>query len=158
MGAAKLLSLGVYQAVAEIHLGTEGPEALEVKIDGAAADDTATGKGHLGFLVLAQERTQQVVGGANLLHILVIQNQAVDGGAVDANRVRVHPLNHGADVADGIQHDVDVADIGEIVDENCFVGHDGGCQDGERGILRAANLHFADQSVAALYDVLFHDL
>ena len=153
--AAQAVGLHTDHTVFHRVLRAEGYKRLEVLVDGARAEITAAGHGHGGFAETAQQRAQKIIRGAHLARKLVGHTCGGDMGCVDLQRVLVDDAHMRAHGAEDVHRGTDVADIGQVLDHTFTACKNGGRQDGDRRIFRAADLDFAHQRFTAVNDKLF---
>ncbi len=79
---------------------------------------------------------------------------AVDGGAVVG--ASVAEFDFGAHGGEQVARGLDVADLGNIFEDDGLVGEQGGGHAGQRGIFRAADADGAQQRLSAADDELVH--
>ncbi len=78
------------KAALGVHLHAQGPEALQVLVDGAgAAEVAASGQRHVRPAEAAQQRAQHVVGGAAAAGALIGDPTVAQAGTVDFHGVGV---------------------------------------------------------------------
>ncbi len=53
---------------------------------------------------------------------------------------------------------LDVADLGDVFEDDFFFGEDGGGHAGERGVLGAGDFDGSEKGVSAAYNELVHDV
>ncbi len=139
--------------------GAHGFEALDVEIDGAAADGAAAGHGDAGDAGAGDERAEDERAGAHGLDDLVFGDGVGEHGALDAGAVlgaAVAELDLGAHGDEELALGLDVADLGDVFEDDLVFGEDGGGHAGERGVLGAGDFDGAEQRVAAADDELVH--
>lgn len=64
--------------------------------------------------------------------------------------VPVYALYHCADIAQSIQHDVDIPHIRQIIYGHCLIRHNGRCKNCERCILGTTDLYFPYDRISPL--------
>ena len=135
-------------------LGAERLKALEVKVDGAVADDAAAGAGDLGHLLAAEEGTQHADGGSHLADDLVggLGPDLLGADLDDA----AGPLHLGAELAEDGEHVMDVAQVGDAVDDAFLLGEEGGREDREGGVLGTSDADIAFEAAASVNEYLIH--
>ena len=131
------------------HVSAQQAEALDVLVDGTGREGTAAGQGHMALAVTAQLCAQQIVAGTHLADKLGVGLTVGHVGTVDLHHAGLCPLDGGAHGAHDVKQDPDVGDIGNIFDP-AFAGDKQCCgQDGDHGVLRAGDDHFALQRRSA---------
>ena len=138
-------------------LRTHGAEALDMLVDGSDAEVAAAGHGHGGLAEAAQQRAQQVVAGANAAHQVKGRGGGVDMAAVDLHRVAVQHPDIGPQLLQNGKQQRYVADLGDILNAADPVHQQGGGDDGNGGVFRAADGDFAHQRAAAMDDILIQN-
>ena len=68
----------------------------------------------------------------------------------------VYSFNHSSDLCDRVQQQIDITYIRQVADNNWFAGQDRCGDQGKRGILGAADVHYASQRFSASDEILFH--
>ena len=131
------------------HVRAQQAEALDVLVDGTGREGTAAGQGHMAPAVTAKLGTQQVVAGAHLADQIGVGLAVGHIRAVDLHHAGLGPVNGGTHGAHDVQQDADVGDIGDIFDPALAGNKQCGGQDGDHGVLRAGNDHFALQRRSA---------
>ena len=111
MLAAKSLRRNANPSVDKFHLSAECREALQMLVYGALSDITAARHRHIRPPVLAEQGADQIIRGANPLHILRFHRERRDGFAVDAHGVRVKTRHFRPDLPDCLQHHIDIPDV-----------------------------------------------
>ena len=122
-----------------------------------AAKIAASGHGNLRLPETAQQGTDQIIGGANLPGHVVVGPGGVDAAAVDLHRVAVDAADTGTQVLQDFQAKGNVGDLGDVFDAADAVHQKGGGDDGNSGILCAADLYFSKQGFSALYNIFRQD-
>ena len=125
-------------------------------VNGSASDGATAGKRNLRALILSKKCTNEVIGCADLAHMLIFHGHCVDIPSIDPYCVPVGPLHLSAQVPDRIQQCVDIAYIRQVLDHHILIGHDGRRQDPQSRIFCSADGHVSHQGVAALHNILFH--
>ena len=77
----------------------------------------------------------------------------MDMGAVDLHRVGIDGTDTGAQLLQNFQAHSHIGDLGDIFNTAHAVYQQCGGDDRDRGILGAADLHFAKQGLTALYNI-----
>ena len=80
------------------YLCSQCPEALDMLVDGPAANIAASGKGNLGTLILTQKSAYKIIGGADLTDIFIVNGYFFYIACVNLNSVSVNPFNPCADL------------------------------------------------------------
>ena len=157
--AVQALGAGFEVAVLLGDGGAHVFQALDVQVDGTAADGAAAGHGDARHAGAGDERAEHERTGAHGLDDLVLgdgvgEGAAADGGAVlGARRSRLDLRAHGGEqLALGL----DVADLGNVFEDDLVFGEDGGGHAGQRRVLCAGDADGADQRIAAANDEFIH--
>ena len=153
--AAQPIRLGDDVPVVHLHLRTERPEPLEVKIDGARSPGAAAGQGNARFSESGEKRPQDVEGGAHLAHDLVGRLMARERRRVDGKRPRSF-LYGRPEVLQKAYHGPDVSEVRHRGKATLPRSEEKGGKDRQDGILRAGDLDAAGERPSALDDELFH--
>jgi hypothetical protein len=139
--------------------GAHGFEALDVEVDGAAADGASAGHGDAGDAGARDERAEDQRAGAHGLDDLVLGDGVGEDAALDASAVvgaAVSELDLGAHGGEQAALGFDVADLGDVFQDDLALGEDGGGHAGERGVLCSGDLDGAQEGVSAANDKLVH--
>ena len=134
--ALEAVGAGFDVAVLLRDLRAEPFEALDVQIDGAAADGAAAGQRDAGAAAAGDQRAEHQRGGAHGLDQFVGgfgtgEIRAVDGGAVLGASVAEFDL--GAHGGEQVARGLNVADLGNVFEDDRLVGEQSGGHAGERG-------------------------
>ena len=89
------LGLGMDEAAPHVHVGPHGHKALDVLVNGAAAEVAAARRRHLRRAEPPQQSADEIVGGADFPRQLVRHPGIADMGAVNVHRGAVD----GADIS-----------------------------------------------------------
>ena len=126
-------------------------------VDGAhAAEVAAAGHRDLGFTKAAEQRADEVVGGANFVRELLRDLGGGDAAAVDLDVAAVEKADLRAELLQDLEQRRHVRDLGNIFNAADTVDQKGGGNDGDGGVLRAADAHFTKERLAALHDIFRH--
>ena len=136
-------------------------QAFDVQIDGTRADGAAAGQGDAGMSHARDQRSQHQGGGAHGLHQFVggfgvDQIAAGDGGAMLG--AAVAEFDFGAHGGQQVALGLDVADLGNVFQDDGLFGEQGGGHGGQRGVFCAADANRAEQRIAAANYELVHVL
>ena len=112
---------GLYTAVPNLYLRTEGPEALDVLVDRTGTDGTAARKRNIGHVVLAQQRADKVVGCPDLPDVLVVDGYALHVRGADLRGMTIDTLDDSADLLQCLEHDIDVTHVRQILYNHIFI-------------------------------------
>ena len=135
-------------------------EAFDVHVDGAAADGAAAGQRDAGASAAGDERSEderggahgfdQFVGGFGAGEIFAVKRGAVLGASVAEFDLGAHG---GEQIARGLN----VAHLGNVFEDDRFVGEQSGGHAGERGVLCAADTDRTEERFAAADDEFIHE-
>ena len=146
--------LGADQAVAHVYIGPHRDEALDMLVDGAAAQVAAAGEGHLRPAEAAQQSAHQIVAGTNPAGQLVWDLPVADVGAVNVHRGAVD----GADICPQLLKDLEdqrhIADLGDIFNTAHPVHQQCGGDDSDSGVFGAADGDGPGERLSALNVIL----
>ena len=155
MGALQPVALHMDTAVLHRVGRAQSGKGFQVLVDGAGAQVTAAGHGHLCRAEPAQQRPQEVIAGAHLPGQIVRHGGAADVGGVNFVAVFVEHPHPGAQRRQDAQRHQHVAD-GRQVFHNTNIGRqNGGRQDRNGGILGPADGYLAHQRLTALNHEFF---
>ena len=127
-----------------------------MQVDGAHAEITAAGHGNSGLAEPAQQSAHQIVAGADAAGQLVGGLGGVDGAAVQLHRVAVQNPDLGAQLLQNGEEQRHVADLRHVFNAANAVHQQGGGDDGNGGVLCAADGDLAKQGMTAVDHVLIH--
>ena len=136
-----------------------GFEALDVEVDGTAADGAASGHGDAGDAGAGDERAEDQRAGAHGLDDLVLGDGVGEDGALDAGAMlgaAVAEFDLGAHGGEQLALGLDVADLGNVFQDDFVFGEDGGGHAGQSGVLCAGDFDGAEKRIAAANDKLVH--
>jgi hypothetical protein len=149
--------------VLERDLGAHRGEALEVLVDRAGADRAAAGQRHAAVAVARDQRPEDEHAGAHRLDQLV--RRLVVALAARRLRRRLDPaqvlgrlgVDLAAEVAQQLAHRRDVLQPRDVAEGRGARGQERRGQQGERGVLGAADLDLPGEARASFDDDLVHD-
>ncbi len=139
--------------------GSHGFETFDVEVDGAAADGAAAGHGDAGDAGAGDERAEDERAGAHGLDDLVFGDGVGEDGALDGRAMlgaAVAQLDLGAHADEELALGLDVADLGDVFEDDLAFGEDGGGHAGERGVFGSGDFDGAEKGVSAAYYELVH--
>ena len=143
------------KAALGVHLHAQGPEALQVLVDGAgAAEVAASGQRHVRPAEAAQQRAQHVVGGAAAAGQLVGHAAIAEPGAVHLHRMRVYITHIRAQLLQNPQQEGNVADLGNVLNAAGAADHQGSGNNRNGRVFRAADVDLSKQGTSALDNIL----
>ena len=148
MSAHQRLAGHLDHAVLHRVLRAQGTEGLEVLVNGARAQITPAGHGHLAGAETAQQSAQEIIAGPHLAAQLVRHLGGGDVAGVDLVAVFGEHADLGAQGAEDLQRHRHVADVGQIFDDALIRRKDGSRQDRHRRVLRTADGNFAGEGLA----------
>ena len=144
---------GVDKAALHHHLGAQGGKALDVLVDGADAEVAAAGHGHFSLAEAAQQRADEIIGGADLAGQVIAGAGGTDVAAIDLHRVAVDGADGSAQLLQDLQAQRHIGDLGDVFDPAGAVHQQGGGDNGNGGVFSAADLNFTKQGFSALYNI-----
>ena len=130
---------GVDEAALHGHIRAHGGKALDMLVDGADTEVAAAGHGHGSLTEAAKQRAQQIIAGADTARQIVGRAGGVDGAAVDLDGVTVQHTHLGAQLLQNGEEQRDIADLGDVFDAADTVYQQGGRDNGNGGVFRAAD-------------------
>ena len=149
------LGVGQNEAAFHHHLGAQSGEALDVLVNGThTAEVAAAGHGNLRTAETAQQRTDEIVAGADLVGQFVGGAGGADAGGVDLHRVGIDAANGGAQALQDPQAQRYVGDLGDVFNAANPVHQKGGGDDGNSSVFGAADLYFTKERLAAANQIL----
>ena len=150
---------GADKAALHRHLGPQSGEALDMEINGPdAAEVAAAGHGHLAVSKAAQQGADEIIGRANAPGQLIVGPGGADAGGVDLYRVAVDSTDLCPKIFQNLEAHGHIGDLGQVLDPAHAVHHEGGGDNGDGGVFRAADVHFAKQGLSTLYNILRQNL
>ena len=147
--------LGHDKAALGVHLGPQGAKTLQMLVDGPGAAEIApAGQGHVRRAEAAQQGPQHIVGRAAAPGGLVGHPAVAQGGAVDLHRMGVYITHPRAQILENAQQQRHVADPGHVLNAAGAVDHQGCGDNGDGGVLCAADMNLSKQGPSALDNIL----
>ena len=145
---------GIDQAVAHVHLCPHGHEALDMLIDGPPAKVAAAGQGDLGPAEPAEQGPHQIIAGADLPGQLIGDLTVSDMGTVYLYRASVDDADVRPQLTEDLEDQGHVADLRHVLDPAHAVHQQGGRDDSDSGVLRAADMDGPMEGIASLDHIL----
>ena len=139
--------------------GTHSFEALDVQVDGTAADGASAGHGDARDAGAGDERAEDEGVGAHGFDDLVLGDGVGEDGAADVGAVlgaAVAKIDLGAHGGEQAALGLDVADLGDVLQDDFVFGEDGGGHAGQGGVLCAGDFDGAEEGIASANDKLVH--
>jgi len=136
-------------------LAGERLEALEVKVDGARADDATAGERNARPFQPPQQRAHDANRAAHFAHQIVIA-VAFDLARLDAHGA-VLERDRGAEPVENLRHEPHVAEVGHAMDDARLGREQRRGHDRERGVFCPADPHLALQGHAAFDEQTVHE-
>ena len=146
---------GAHIALFHRDLRPQGGKALEVLVDGPAAEVAPAGQGHLGPAEPAQHSPHQVIAGPELAPRVIGDGLAPGGGAVHLHGGAVDEPHPGPQIPEDVQQQIHIADGGNIFNAAGPLHQKGRGDNTDGGILGAADLNLAIQRTPAVNHILF---
>ena len=144
--------------IGNIDLRAEGVHALDVLVDRPDAEVAAARHRRAGNAEPAEHRADKIVRRADLAHAVIVRAHPGGVRRVDLHGGAVDLLDLRAERFENEQQRLGIADLGQVFNAAFAVYHERRRNDGYRRILRAADLHFAVQTVAASDSISFQVL
>ena len=132
--------------------GPHRPERLPVDGEGPSPGEVSAGGGEPGAPEPGQERTDQKHGSPQLSHEAGVRLVVRNVPALDTDGGRAEPLDRGAQAAQQLPHDRNIADPGHVGQLARLGGEETGRQQRKSGVLVPFDVDAPSQSVAALDD------
>ena len=139
--------------------GAHGFEALDVQVDGTAADGASAGHGDARDAGAGDERAEDERAGAHGLDDFVFGDGVGEDGAFDTGAVlgaAVAKIDLGTHGGEQAALGLDVADLGNVLQDDLVLGEDGGGHAGQSGVLCAGDFDGAEEGIASANDELIH--
>ena len=145
---------GVDIAAPHVHVGPHGHKALDVLVDGPAAEITAAGRGDFRRAEAAQQGADQVVGGADLSGQLLRHPGVADVGAIHIHRGAVDGAHIGPQLLQDVEQQRHVADLRQVFNAAHPVHQQGGGDNGHGSVFCAADIDFSIKRLPAVNHIL----
>ena len=139
--------------------GTHSFEALDVQVDGTAADGASAGHGDARDAGAGDERAEDEGAGAHGFDDLVLGDGVGEDGAADAGAVlgaAVAKIDLGTHGGEQAALGLDVADLRDVLQDDLVLGEDGSGHAGQSGVLCAGDFDGAEERIASANDELVH--
>ena len=140
---------GIHHAAAVLDIGAQGSKALQVLVDGTAADGASAGIAHLGTGTAAKQRAQQIVAGTQALGVGIGHMTFVHAVRIDDQVLSGNILGFGTQQIEDLDQGVHVVDIRQVFHRAGLVAQKRRRDDGHSGILAAADRDLAHQGTSA---------
>ena len=150
------MGAGLDEAALHLHLRAHGAKTLDVLVDGPHTEVAPAGHGHGGLTEAAQQRADEIVGGADAAGHVIGGMGGADGVAVQLHGVAVQDPDPGSQLLQNVQQQSHVADLGDVFNAAGAVHQQGGGYDGNGGVFGAADGNFTEKRLAAANDILIH--
>ena len=150
------LGTGLNEAALHLHLCAHGAEALDMLVDGPHTEVAAAGHGHGSLAKAAQQSADEIVRGADTAGQIIGRMGGTDGMAIQLHGVAVQHPDPGAQLLQNIQQQRNIADLRDVFNAAGAVHQQGGGDDGNGGILRAADGNFTKKRPTAANKILIH--
>jgi hypothetical protein len=138
-GQTALGRVGADIAAGLLDGGAHGLEALDVLVDGADAEVAAARHGDACVAEAAQLRADEVIGRANAAHELDGSRDVADVAAVDLDRVAAQAADDRAHVAQDLEKQAHIGNIGYIFNPAGAVHQQRRGENGDGGVFGAGN-------------------
>ena len=156
MASCQTLRRGSDQSMPDGHIGSQRPKALDMLINGTAANVAAPGKRYLRMLIFSQKSPQQIIGSPDLFDPLAVHCQTVDIACIQNHTMASRGLYHNSDALHGIQQNLRIPDIRHIFYIYRLVRHGRSRKNRKGSIFGASDLHVTHQRISAFDRILFH--
>ena len=127
-----------------------------MQINRPRADDAAAGQRNPRMAQAPEQRAEDADRTAHLADEFVVA-VGFDLGGLHGQRA-VGEMHPGPERGQDLAHEPHVAQVRHPVDDALFAGEEGRGHDGQHGVFRAADLHFAVQRHAAFDEQTFHEI
>ena len=132
-----------------IHIGTQGPEAFDMLVDGTGCKVAPAGQCHTGPVEAAEQRTHNIVAGAHFPHQIGIRVEIGDLGTIQNYHTIGFSGDNGTHIRQNIQQDTHIGNIRHVL-YAAHALHEQCCRKNcHRCILRAADGNGSFQTAAA---------
>ena len=149
------LGLGRHEAALGGHVGPQGAEALQMLVDGPGAAEVASaGQGHVRQAEPAQQRAQHIVGRPAAARGFIGDPAVAELAAVDLYGVGVYITHLCAQILENAQQKRHIADLGHVLNTAGTADHQRGGDNGDGGVLGAADRDLSKQGPSALDNIL----
>ena len=150
MASDEFIRFGNNHAVLNADIRSKSTKPFDMLINRTKSDIAALWKGDGRMMILSEKCSDQIIRAADLFHRFVDNRDIVNLGTVDFECVPVGFSYNGTDTPDRTQDSAYVADIRHILNDGCFICHDGRGKNRKRSILCSRNSYFSDQGITAL--------
>ena len=150
ISADERLRLGDDRAARGFYLRAQRAHAFDMLVDGAAADVASAGERHAGAAKARKQRADIIRRCAHAAAQIQRHVRAADGTGVHLHDAffRV-PIHLGAEVTQRLRGNVDVLDVGQVLNHAGCAAQNGGRNDGHGCVLAAADAHGAFKPLPA---------
>ena len=138
------------------HLGAQGAEGVQVRVEPAAADHVAAGRRHVGPAEAREQRAGQQEGRADALGQRGVDRGVRDLVAADGDHVLVAPLGAGPEVHEQLDHRLHVADARHVAQHDLLRRQQRGGEGRQRSVLVAGGNEGPREGRPAFDDELLH--
>ena len=152
---APVPGLGAHIALLHLHLGPQGGKALQVLVDGAAAEVAPAGQGHFRLAEPAQHGPQKVIAGPQLPPLVIGHRLAAHTGAVHLHSGAVDHPHLAAQLLQNVQQQIYIANLGDIFNAARALHQQGGGDNAYGGVFRAADFYLTIKRSPAMNHILF---
>ena len=137
-------------ALFDLDFGAHRLQALDVLVNRARADCTATGQGDTGFAAACDKRTEHEDGSTHGLDHLVGSDRVVQAAAIEHQTV--NPIDGDTDthVAKQAQHGRNIVEMRHIGEVHRFRSEQRRAENRQSRILGTRNRNFTGKGIAAL--------
>src|SRR6266508_1254829 len=156
LAAAQPARLQLQRATLEIGGHAERPEGQQVRVEAPPADAVTARRGQHAAAGPRQQRAGQQHRAADQGAEHGIQRGPVDVAGVDAHGVGLDLGHLGAGGGDELEHGLDVADVGDVSQQDWLIGEQQSGNDRQSTILVAGRADHATQRLSTFDDETFH--
>ncbi len=147
---------GIDVAVIEVDRGAHGLQALDVLVDGAQSDRTATGKRHARLAAASEQRTERQDRRAHRLHELVGRERPVDARSIEHDGARLRRVERNAHLRKERLHRAHVVQARHVGERQGLGREQRSAQQRQRRVFGARCAHLAAKWNTAIDAKLIH--
>ena len=149
--------LGVDKTVSNLNLCTQRSHTLYMLVNGADAEVAAAGHSGLCRAEAAQHCADKVIGSPYLTHEIIGGVAVVHVGAVDLHGGFIDKPDLCAKLPEYGEEHIGIAYLGHILNAANAINKKSCRNNGHSRVFCAADLYFAAEFIAAVYNIFFHD-
>jgi hypothetical protein len=150
--AAQPVGRHLVDRAAHVDGRTELGEGMDVRVEAASPDHVSARRRHRRLAEAREQRAGQQERRPDLRAERDVGRVLVDAARVDVHLVRSGPARVGAEIAEQLEHRVDVADARHVGEHDGLVGEQARGEDRQRAVLVSCGANATAERVRALDD------